>query len=158
VGQYFVMALHYGNAHLLAIFLLFVSFYMSIKGKDFLAALLMALSITIKLTPILVLPYFALKNRWKYLLLTGVFLIIINLMPDAFFGFSKNAELLGSWRDHVLVDQEFHEANGPINLSLKGQLRRYLTSVDYTGRVDGDTAYPSVNLTTISTKSVDMIW
>src|SRR6267142_1354935 len=43
VMQYFVMVLHYGNAHLLATFLLFASLYYVLQQKDLAAAALMAL-------------------------------------------------------------------------------------------------------------------
>ena len=155
VAQYFVMVVHYGNAHLLAVVLLFAALYSFLKRKLPVAALLMALSITIKLTPILILPYFALKKQWRLLLLTGSFLIAINLLPSFYFGFSKNAELLKTWYRHVVADQEFHETNGPINLSLKGQLRRYLSEVDYDSRVDGDVNYRSINFVSLPQKAVD---
>lgn len=158
VAQYFVMVLHYGNAHLLAVFLLFGSLYLALQRKTSLAALLMALAITIKLTPILLLPYFALKKRWSFLLGVVAFLIVINLAPSAHFGFRRNAELLATWYRHVVSSQEFHEDNGPINLSLKGQLRRYLTDVDYSQRVDGDVDYAAVNLASVSREHAVELW
>src|SRR5262249_49004889 len=48
--------------------------------------------------------------------------------------------------------------NGPINLSLKGQLQRCLTRVDYGSRLDNDTSYPAVNLATFSTERVNRLW
>ncbi|HST19675.1 MAG TPA: glycosyltransferase family 87 protein [Blastocatellia bacterium] len=158
VGQYFVMILHYGNAHLLAIFLVFASFYFFIQRKNWAAALAMALAITIKLTPILILPYFALKRKWKLLSLIAALLIAINIAPAVYFGFAKNAQLLKSWYEHVIAGQEFHEANGPINLSLKGQLRRYLSPIDYSQRIDKDAQYPQVNIATISQENIEKIW
>ncbi len=158
VGQYFVMILHYGNAHLLAVFLVFASLYFFIQRKNCAAAIAMALAITIKLTPILILPYFALKRRWKFLSLVAALLIAINIAPAAYFGFAKNAQLLKSWYEHVIADQEFHEMNGPINLSLKGQLRRYFSQIDYSERVDGDVQYPQVNVATISPEVIEKIW
>ena len=158
VGQYFVMILHYGNAHLMAVFLLFVSFYFAVRRKNFSAAIAMALAITIKLTPILILPYFALKKRWEFLSLVAALLIAINLAPAAYFGFEKNAQLLKSWYEHVVADQEFHEMNGPVNLSLKGQLRRLFSQVDYSERVDGDVQYPSVNVATVSPEIIEKFW
>lgn len=158
VGQYFVMILHYGNAHLLAVFLLFASFYFVIQQKNWAAAIAMSLAITIKLTPILILPYFALKRRWKFLSLVAALLIAINVAPAAYFGYTENAQLLRSWYEHVIADQSFHETNGPVNLSLKGQLRRHFSQVDYSQRVDGDTQYPSVNITAISQENAEKIW
>jgi hypothetical protein len=157
-AQYFVMILHYGNAHLLITYLLFASFYLVTQRRDLLAALLMSLAISIKLTPVLVLPYFVLKKKWKFLFAVSLLLIAVNLAPAAYFGVSRNSELLATWYRHVVADQEFHEANGPINLSLKGQLRRYLTEVDYSKRVDGDINYQNINLAALSSDQSDRVW
>jgi len=158
VIQYFVMALHYGNAHLLATFLLFASLYYVLQAKDLPAAVLMALAITIKLTPVLVLPYFVLKRRWTFVASVCVFLVSFNIAPSIYFGFRGNSELLRSCYGHVVASQEFHEDNGPINLSLKGQLGRYLSTVDYSQRVDGDVQYPAINLASQSRQQVVGVW
>src|SRR5262249_31490389 len=84
--------------------------------------------------------------------------VVLNLAPAAYFGFARNAELIKTWYWHVLVDQEFHEVNGPINLSLKGQLVRSLTRVDYQQRLDGDTDYPEVNIAEYSYRDVNRLW
>ena len=158
VGQYFVMAVHYGNVHLLAVFLLFASLYFILQQKNIAAAALMSLAITIKLTPILILPYFALKKRWTFLAMTLGFLIVINLAPSVYFGIRSNTRLLGEWYEHVVASQQFHEDNGPINLSLKGQLRRYLSPVDYSRRVDGDVQYSAVNVASLTRERTETLW
>ncbi len=158
VIPYFVMVLHYGNAHLAATFLLFSSLYYVLQRKDRAGAVLMALSLTIKLTPVLLLPYFVLKRRWTLVASVCVFLAVFNLAPSIYFGFRGNSELLRSWYGHVVASQEFHEDNGPINLSLKGQLRRYLSTIDYSQRVDGDVRYPAVNVASISREVVVDAW
>ena len=150
LAQYFVMAIHYGNAHLLATFVLFASLYYVLQGKDLAAAALMAMAITIKLTAVLLLPYLVFKRRWKLLGSLCVFLLVFNIAPSIYFGFRGNNELLRSWYKHVVASQEFHEDNGPINLSIKGQLRRYLTTVDYSQRVDGDVQYDPINIASFS--------
>ena len=157
-GPYFVMELHYGNAHLLAIALLFAGLALAIRGRDIGAAAMLALSITIKFTPILVLPYFVLKRQWTLLSLILTMLVAINLAPALYFGFGKNLQLAGTWSRHVLLEQEFHEINGPINLSLKGQLKRCLTHVDYGQRVDGDVNYPEVNVAAVGPNTVSIVW
>ena len=156
--QYFVMAVHYGNVHLLAIAVLFGAFYFVMSGKDVTAGMLMAFSITLKLTPVLLLPYFALKRRWKMLLMVGIFLIAINLSPSLYFGFSGNTRLISAWYEHVISSQEFHEDNGPINLSLKGELLRYLSPIDYSKRVDGDIQYPAINVASVSRENLVLVW
>ncbi|HZM86549.1 MAG TPA: glycosyltransferase family 87 protein [Blastocatellia bacterium] len=156
--QYFVMALHYGNAHLLATFLLFSALYCLLQRKDVVGGLLIALAISIKVTPVLLLPYLALKKQWKMLGAICVFVVAINLLPAAYFGIRVNNNLLANWYGHVVASQEFHEDNGPINLSLKGQLRRYFSLVDYSKRVDGDTGYPAVNLAAESRNALATVW
>jgi glycosyl transferase family 87 len=157
-GQYFIMVLHYGNAHLLSTSLLFAAAYFVLRRRTLPAAFLLAASITMKLTPILFVPYLAVKRRWKEVGLIAAFLVMLNLLPAFYFGFGPNLGLLKSWYSHVIADQEFHEENGPINLSLKGELRRYLTEIDYSRRVDGDTDYRRVNLASINRDDSDKIW
>lgn len=162
VGQYFVAILHYGNAHLLMTFLLFGSFYMALRHKDCAGGLLLSLAITIKIIPLIAIPYFVLKQRWKFLMYTGMFLLILNLMPALYFGFNKNAVLLQTWVEHVVLNQDAHEENSQINLSLKGQLRRYLTEIDYSQRVTGteytDTNYRSVNVLSLRPYQANQLW
>src|SRR5262249_41760372 len=128
------------------------------EGREAWAALLMALAITIKVTPALLLPYFVIRERGRPLILTGAWVITRNLAPSIYFGFANNTRLLGKWYRHVVADQEFHEVNGPVNLSLKGQLHRSLTQIDYGKRLDGDSNYPAVNLTRLSSDQVNPVW
>jgi hypothetical protein len=158
LAQYFVMALHYGNAHLLAIFFLFSSFYYENRDRSWLSALLLSISIIVKLTPIILLPYLAIRRRWKMLSACALFVVLLNLAPGLYFGFQENSRLLRTWYNHVIANQEFHEANGPINLSMKGIFRRYFTEVDYDQRIDGDVEYPAVNLATLSSDKTDIAW
>jgi hypothetical protein len=159
VAQYYIMSLHYGNVQLLVTALLLCAFLLAIlRRHDFAAAPLLALAITIKITPALFLIYFALKRRWRLVMTTTGLVVLLNLAPAAYFGFGANAELIKTWYRHVLVDQEFHEVNGPINLSLKGQLVRSLTRVDYSRRIDGDTAYPAVNIADYSYRNINRFW
>ena len=152
------MVLHYGNAHLIVVFLLFAAFYCVSRNKSLSGAAAMSFAITIKLTPVLVLPYFALRRKSTFLLLVGAMLVAINLTPAVYFGVKQNGELLKTWYNHVIADQEFHETNGPINLSLKGQLRRYFTQVDYEQRIDGDVQYPAINVASFNSQQTDSAW
>jgi len=158
VAQYYVMALHYGNAQLLVTGLLLSAIVLASRRWNLAPGALLALAITAKITPALFLGYFALKRRWMLILITVGLVAALNLAPAIYFGFSRNAALIETWYKHVLVDQEFHEVNGPINLSLKGQLVRSLTVVDYSRRLDGDTEYPAVNVADCSYREVVRLW
>lgn len=158
-GQYYVKNLKAGNAHLLITCLSFAGFALIVlRRRETLAALLVALAISIKITPVLFLPYFVLKRRWKFVALTCAFLIVLNLLPAIYFGWRENNNLIVAWARHVLVDNtEFHELQGPINQSLKGQLRRYLSEIDYTERLT-DKNYLTINPVALDVRTVDVIW
>ena len=158
VVPYFAMALDYGNVHLIVTALMFAGLALAVRGRDLSAAALLAVAITVKLIPALLLPYFAITRRFKLLGLMAIITVAINLLPSIYFGVGGNRNLITGWFDHVIVGQEFHETNGPINLSLKGQLRRTFTKVDYTQRVDGDFRYPAVNVAALPTSSIDRVW
>jgi hypothetical protein len=158
VVPYFAMALDYGNVHLMVTALMFAGLALAVRGRDLSAAALLAVSITVKIIPALMLPYFAITRRFKLLGLVAIITIAINLLPSIYFGVGENHHLITRWFEHVIVGQEFHETNGPINLSLKGQLRRTFTAVDYTQRVDGDYRYAAVNVAALPTSAVDRVW
>ena len=158
VVPYFAMALDYGNVHLIVTALMFAGLSLALRNRDVPAAALLAVAITVKLIPAITLPYFALTRRFTLLALVVLFTAAITLLPSAYFGLAGNRDLIGRWYEHVIAGQEFHEINGPINLSLKGQLRRTFTQVDYTKRVDGDHRYAAVNVAALSTSTIDRVW
>jgi len=158
VVPYFAMALDYGNVQLIVTALMFAGLSLALRGRDLPAAALLAVAITVKIVPALMLPYFVVTRRFTLLGLVLIITAALNLLPSIYFGVSGNRDLIARWYDHVIVGQEFHEANGPINLSLKGQLRRTFTDVDYTKRVDGDHRYAAVNVAALSTSTVDRVW
>ncbi|MDQ4123604.1 MAG: DUF2029 domain-containing protein [Acidobacteriota bacterium] len=145
------------NVHFLILCMVFGAFYLLLKQRKLIAASLMALAISIKIVPVLTLPYFALKKQWLFLSATVVLTVVFNLLPAFYLGADLNFKLLNDWYNHVLVNTEFHELNGPINLSLKGQLDRYLVGVDYSKRTF-DPDYQNVNVVSLSKNLVDQIW
>ena len=158
VVPYFAMALDYGNVQLIVTALMFAGVSLALRGRDLTPAALLAVSITVKIVPALMLPYFALTRRFTLLGLVMLITAALVLLPSLYFGMSGNRELTTRWFEHVIVGQEFHETNGPINLSLKGQLRRTFTEVDYTRRVDGDHRYAAVNIAAFPSSAVDRVW
>jgi len=158
VVPYFAMAMDYGNAHLIATALMFAGLSLALRRRELPAAALLAVAITIKIVPVLTLPYFAVTRRFRLLGLVAIFTAALNLLPAAYFGLAGNRDLIERWYAHVIAGQEFHETNGPINLSLKGQLRRNFTEVDYRQRVDGDHRYAAVNVAAFSPLTTDRVW
>ena len=158
VVPYFAMALDYGNVQLIVTALMFTAMSLALRGRDLPGAALLSLAITVKIIPALMLPYFVITRRWRFIGVVVLTTAALNLLPSIYFGVSGNRDLIARWYAHVIVGQEFHEINGPINLSLKGQLRRTLTNVDYTQRVDGDHRYAAINIAAFSTRAIDRLW
>jgi hypothetical protein len=158
VAPYFAMALDYGNVQLIVTAMMFAGLSLALKRRDVPAAALLAIATAVKIVPALTLVYFAITRRFRLLGLVIVIIAALNLLPSVYFGIAGNTELVARWYDHVIRGQEFHETNGPINLSLKGQLRRTFTEVDYTRRVDGDYRYPAVNIATWPVSTIDRMW
>jgi Glycosyltransferase family 87 len=155
IEQYVVFTLRNGNVHSLLICLVFAALWLS-RQKQFTAALLLALAISIKPIPLILLPYFVASKQLRLTLMVAVLLVLFNLAPAGYFGFRQNSELLKTWFTKVVWDpNDFHELNGPVNLSLRGQLRRYLTAVDYSQRAD---RYPPVNALSLAPRVADQIY
>lgn len=155
-AKYFIVSMRILNAHLLVLCLVFAAFYLLLKKRQISAAWLMALAITFKIVPVLLLPYFAVKKQWRFLIATAALVIVFNLLPAVYYGFDQNQQMLVDWRNHVMVNNEFHNVNGPINVSLQGQLERYLTETDYARRIE-DPNYPQINWLSLAPEFVDAL-
>jgi hypothetical protein len=90
--------LSHGNVNLFILFLVTAALYSYHRGRDWLAGILLALSIACKATPALFIPYFLWKRAWKTLagcvIGLGLFFVIV---PGWFLGNARNLDLLGSW-------------------------------------------------------------
>lgn len=157
VFKYLWMSIRYGNVHLIVVCLLFGAFYFVFKQKDKTAGLLMALAISIKIFPVLTLPYFFIQKKWRFLAVTIGFVFVFNLIPAFYFGFGTNLKLLGDWYRHVIVESEFHDSQGPLNFSLKGQMQRTFTQIDYPARI-ADSSYQNINLFSLKDNQVNLLW
>ncbi len=64
------------------------------KGKKITGSLLIALGISIKILPIVIIPYLIYRNQWKSALFVLGFVIALLLIPIAFIGYEYNNFLL----------------------------------------------------------------
>ena len=110
--------IHLGQLTILMVFLSLLAIKKIESGKKSAGALYLALGIVIKLLPLLLLPYLALKREWKSLLLCGSFVIALLLLPGLLIGQSYNALLLKArWdiinptnKEHIVdaAERSFH--------------------------------------------------
>jgi alpha-1,2-mannosyltransferase len=122
--------LHHGNNNILIMFLAVSSLAAWRRGWDVLAGLILALSITYKVTPGLILVYYAYKGSWRAVLATMVgmaaFLFVV---PSIFLGVDFNLVCLNSWWRRILSPFVESDVAGvqEINQSMVGTMMRIFT-------------------------------
>jgi hypothetical protein len=123
--------LHHGNINILILALIVAMLAAWRSGLDVLAGLLLALAITMKVTPALFVPYFIWKRSWRTagssLLGLGIFLLVV---PSIFMGAEFNGRALAMWWHRILspfvAGSEMSEQE--VNQSMVGVLTRLLTA------------------------------
>jgi alpha-1,2-mannosyltransferase len=154
--KYLLIALKTQNVHLILVAAVLMAFCLVLKDKLMPAALLIALTIAVKAFVVLLLPYFAIKRQWRLLGMTAGFVLMFLLLPSYYFGINGNIDLHQEWYAKVVNETDFYELNGPPSLSVQGQAKRFLTTVDYEGRVL-DRAYANVNTTELKPQTAKLI-
>jgi alpha-1,2-mannosyltransferase len=124
--------LHHGNINLLILFLIVAMFQAWREGHDIVAGLLLGLAISYKVTPALLLPYFAYKRSWRMVggTLLGLVLFLV-VVPSVIVGPQFNFECLQMWWHRMLTPflMEGNTSPQEINQSLVGVLTRLLTEI-----------------------------
>ena len=128
------------QVNIFLLLLTLLGLYFDRIGKSVLAGLFMSLSISIKIIPVLFLVYFALKNSWKALIWTLVFILIFSLaLPVLSMGKSQAIESARQWYGNVFVRSVSSSPNyqlfdgffSPTNQSPTAFAVRFLASNDY---------------------------
>ncbi len=122
--------LSHGNVNLFILFLIVASLQAFCRRRDFLAGILLGLSITCKVTPALFVPYFVWKRAWKTLAGCALGIVLFFwVVPGLILGMEWNAYLLAGWYEGMvkpfLVDGVVTAEHN--NQSLPGLFYRLLT-------------------------------
>jgi hypothetical protein len=128
VGTWSWDSLRYNNAHFVILALMLGALVLSQRRLVILPALLLATAASIKLFPVLMLPYFAIRRQWRFVAVTGVFVVVLNLVPVIYVGFTDNCYLLKEWYNHVIVEDDVYRDHAPENISVKGTFDRLLNA------------------------------
>ena len=83
-----------GQVNIIIMYILVLTLYFFVIGKDFYAGLFLGMSISIKLTPILILFYFIFKREFRITLYTIISIFFFLLIPAVTIGFRKNIEYI----------------------------------------------------------------
>ena len=92
---------------IIMLFFMMVIFYAYARQKKILAGLLLALAVTLKISPLAFLVFFFLmKREWKILASTAAgFSLFFFLLPSLAIGFHQNLELLKTWKELMSISQ-----------------------------------------------------
>jgi hypothetical protein len=94
----FISDLTHGNINLVIGGLIALSVAASYDRRDWLAGLAVGLATVLKITPLLFLPYFVYKRRWRAVAGAGLGIVLFAwLIPGLCLGFESNHELLVGW-------------------------------------------------------------
>lgn len=121
VGGYLIEEFRYGNFHFFCLALLVAAFDAAESGGVFAPAAALGVAIAAKLTPILLLPYFALRRRFAACAATAGVLLVIAALPIGVVGWDMNRHLLDGFARYAV--QKIGEDD---NYSLRGVLFKYV--------------------------------
>lgn len=147
VGGYLVEEFRYGNFHFLMVAMMVWAFDSVERGRTVGPALAMAVAIAAKVTPVLLVGYFALRRRAAVCIATLAALVLLLVAPAATLGWGTNARLLEGFARYAL--QKTEEGR---NHSLRGALVKHLTTT-----LD-DSQYPGVTLANLPPAAVEVLW
>jgi hypothetical protein len=155
IAPYLVEEFRYGNAQFF-IFALSAVALLLVNERPILSAASLALGISVKVWPLFLLPYLALRRNWTAVSYTVVFVALFAMLPGLYFGFASNFSLLGEWFSQETHTQLSENEIWFPNQSLRGVLMRYLTVIDYSQVPDSN--YTQVNILSLNPLLVRQIW
>jgi hypothetical protein len=116
-GGYFVEEFRYGNFHFFCIALMVFAFCSAASGHTVRPAVALGIAIAAKLTPVVLLAYFAWRRRFGLCLATLAVLAAIALLPSTVVGYRMNNHLLEGFAKYAV--QKIDEGD---NYALRGWL------------------------------------
>jgi hypothetical protein len=118
-GGYVIEEFHYGNFHFFCIALMVFAFDSAGSGRVVKPAVALGIAIATKVTPVLLLAYFAWRRRFGLCVATLVVLLLIAILPACVVGYQMNNYLLEGFGKYAL--QKIDEGD---NYALRGLLLR----------------------------------
>ena len=125
--------LQHGNVNIIVMFLVVSGLWALTKGRPLLAGAAIGLSIAVKVTPGLFLPYLAYKRRWRALMGCGLGIALSVLLPTLVLGLKGNYNQHCNWYDFMIKPYATKGAvayQGHINQSLSALSMRLFTETD----------------------------
>ena len=130
IAKFLLREIELGQTDFLQLLLILSLFVFLEKGNEFLGGLFLALSVIIKLTPLIVVPYLIYKKRFRTLVWSFVFIFAFFFFPCLIYGFDGNLSLLRNWHEFLSLSSPPLIAND-MNQSIFGMFYRFLTASEY---------------------------
>jgi len=129
-SKFLVREITLGQTDFLIFLLIFLSLYFVQHEKEFLAGIFLALSILIKPTSLIFIPYFLYKRRFRLTVSAITMSLVLLLVPSFVYGFWGNMNLLSGWKTIMSVSSPPLLAND-MNQSIFAFFYRLFTSAPY---------------------------
>jgi len=99
-----VSDLQHANLNIFVMIWIALAWGLYLRGRDYWAGIFIALAITTKVTPGLLLVYFLYKRQWHVCLgaLIGLVLFVM-VLPGLYLGFGRNLQIMESWFNMQVV-------------------------------------------------------
>jgi Gpi18-like mannosyltransferase len=110
-SKFLVREITLGQTDFLILLLIFLCLYFVQHEKEFLAGIFLALSILIKPTSLIFIPYFLYKKRFKVTVSAITMSLVFLLFPSFVYGFWGNMNLLSGWKTIMSVSSPPFLAN-----------------------------------------------
>lgn len=149
----------HGNVNLWILFLVLGGLVAYRSGRDAWAGLSLGLAAACKLTPGLVIVYFAWKRAWRTVLASLAALVLwLFLVPGAVLGFGHSIDLVASWHRRMVAPfvAEGQVDTEQVNQSLPALLHRMMTP-SMAIKPDDGRPILQANVTTVSPSAVNAL-
>ncbi|MDD2689983.1 MAG: glycosyltransferase family 87 protein [Candidatus Omnitrophica bacterium] len=119
-----------GQSNILMISSMLIGLYYISKNRSVLGSAIFAFSVMIKYTPLIFIPYFIFKRRFKLALATIIFILIYLALPSLILGFKTNLQYLKSLVPFLTQSTIFDQMTilDPKNQSLLSFFHRIFTN------------------------------
>lgn len=130
VAKFILRELELGQTDFLQLFFIFLFLFFLDKNKNILCGFFFGLSIMIKLTPLIFIPYLFYRKRFSVIFSVFFFTLVFFFLPAIFFGFNNNLILLKKWYQILAFSSPSLLAND-MNQSVFGLFYRFFTTTEY---------------------------
>jgi hypothetical protein len=130
IAKFLLREIELGQTDFVQLLFILALFVFLEKGKEFWGGLFLALSVIIKLTPLIVVPYLIYKKRFRALMWSFILIFAFFFFPSLIYGFHGNLSLLRNWYQFLSLSSPPLIAND-MNQSIFGMFYRLLTASDY---------------------------